>query len=635
MPDLSQLRNPEFRRLPFEQQVAVMAHVDPEFAAIPEADRAEVWRSVMADPELLRLALFGEEPAAEPRQGFLRSLGRSFGIPTSVEEWKQAEENLRMMQRGGVGAWWEGARMLPGAILSSMEEPIVQAIRRGDLVRTPRGFVPRNWQGVAALLEAGTAPVGGAAVAEAGRQLGRGEVQEAVGTAAGLGLSTLATGGVRARPAQPRLPGRAAAEVAGVKIPLMPGVKTGSWAAIQIRELLEGSLVGAPLKKLRAAAQEQVNAALGEIANRISVHRLRGRTFETPADAFSGAVEALRTRGQQLYGQIDAVTKTLRPSTPARVLTTAATRPHAPQVLHYRQYLFKSEKLGDTIADLLDDVDVKALLAADPELSRGVQSYLAGVQAARIRGLPIEAYQGARTGLISLRKRLSAAGKERAARLVGGAVSAVDDTTEAFLKAIDAQRAAAGTPSNLVRQWRVANALWRRAKVTEEVAEIFRLTRVGPQPSILERLGIKPPPAAIRGATLRKKLEALGDDLKKVYGERNTANLMEVAAILETGRFGQNFAGHFLTLATVAGAIGGVVGLVTGSPRAALGTVVSFDVGAYIMAAAMANPLGTSLVRQLARLTPGTPEATFYAIRLVDIAQRETEKNLQLAEKEE
>ncbi len=202
-----------------------------------------------------------------------------------------------------------------------------------------------------------------------------------------------------------------------------------------------------------------------------------------------------------------------------------------------------------------------------------------------------------------------------------------------MLKAIDAQR---GT--TLAKDWLKANDMWRRASLSEDLGDLFRELTEGSRPSIQREMGMKPLTPTVRGKALIEKIEVMQKDIERVYGVQAYKNIEKIGEVLATGQRASpaNMAGHFMTLsaviigltlpATLSGAaVAGAYGAVTMTGAALASELV---VG-RVLAAAIASKNGRAAVLTMLRTKAGSTAATLAAIKVVSLANINTERNME------
>ena len=205
-----------------------------------------------------------------------------------------------------------------------------------------------------------------------------------------------------------------------------------------------------------------------------------------------------------------------------------------------------------------------------------------------------------------------------------------------MLKAIDDQR---GT--TLAKDWRTANNWWRRASLSEDLAKMVDSVTEGTRPSTQVAMGDVPVPPTIGGKTFVTKLRAMKGEIEKVYGERAYTQLETLGNILIRGQKTGGIVGHFMTLQAMmmamsvpAGAVagytqGGIPGAVGGAflgPGLLLGGELVIG---KALAAAMTSSGGRAAVTHLFRTKAGTAAAAHAATRVLDIANQNTERNME------
>ncbi len=464
---------------------------------------------------------------------------------------------------------------------------------------------------------------------EVGKDITAGRPGAAAGGALGLGTMALPSLAKRIPiPRKARL-GRTSVTIEGVRIPQALGEATRSVFWNKIRGLLQGSLVGKPLQALSQAQQRLANFSLKRIANRITLGAERGWwKHEKPAGAFHGGASALKDKARPIYKNIDDITNELAPGAPERIgAMTGQAR------VKFMRYQGKVKAVAERMTNLLSDLDIKELLGLDPDVASTIRARLATLQTAERLTVPFETFKSTRTALMSLRRRASKAGKNNAARLLSEAIDAVNDSAGDMLKAIDAQR---GT--TLAKDWLKANDMWRRASLGEDLGDLFRELTEGSRPSIQRELGMKPLTPTVRGKALIEKIELLQKDIEKVYGVQAYKNIEKIGEVLATGQRASpaNMAGHFMTLsaviigltlpATLGGAaVAGAYGAVTMTGAALASELV---IG-RVLAAAIASKNGRAAVLTMLRTKAGSAAASLAAIKVVSLANANTERNME------
>jgi hypothetical protein len=429
-------------------------------------------------------------------------------------------------------------------------------------------------------------------------------------------------------PAKAKL-GRTSVTIEGVRIPQALGEATRSVWWNKIRGLLQGSLVGKPLQALSQAQQRLANFTLKRIANRITLGAERGWwKHEKPAGAFHGGASALKDKARPIYQNIDAITSELAPGVTERIATlTGQAR------VRYMRYKTKATGVADRITEILSDLDIQDILTVDPNIATTIRSRLASLQAASRVEVPFETLKSTRTALRTLRERALDSGKNNAARLLGEAMDAVDSSAHKMLKAIDAKR---GT--TLAKDWLKANNMWRRASLSNRLGELFRKLTEGSRPSIQREMGMKPIPPQVKGKTLIENIEVLQRDIEKVYGVDAYKNIEKIGEILATGQRAApaNIAGHFMTLAAVivgltlpATITGAAIGGTFGAVGLSVGALASELVLGRVLAAAIASKSGRAAVLTMLRTKAGSTAATLAAIKVVSLANVNTERNME------
>lgn len=571
-----------------------------------------------------RLGMTATGEPQEPWQAFRETVG--------IPSWSEFKEGMAWAARapGEVGEEAKKAGLAIGERTGWGILPLAAkraGERTGAAIMAPEGEFKGVAHRVAATLEAPLPiPLG---IEKTGEKVSVGRLQEAGAT----GLGTLFNAAMLVLPAKKPLKippprGITQVKVAGVAVPQAAGEASQGFLINKVRGVLEGSLVGKSLRELSMAQREAVSTALNRLAERVSFRLSRGK-FETPHAAFEAASEALKTRARTLYEGIKSVTQQLKPTAPARVQQMVG-----PAKARFLQWQAKSKALADTIKGLLSEQDISELFVADPQLSSALRSRLANLQMAERVAAPFETYQGARTSLMTLRRQLMRTGETRAGGLAGQAIEAVDSAAESMLKAIDAQR---GAGSNLAGQWRSANKMWRRAMVTDDLAESLRGIMEGIEPSIQARAGMKPVPQRIGGEALIKRINDLEPELVRVYGQRTVDEMKTLGEVMRRAQkvSPQNFAGHFMTLGTLSTALSLPI-LAVYAPELALKTGLALGTSyglARTVASAMANPLGRSALQSLFRSPPYTPAAIISSIRVLEGAVQQRQADEREAEK--
>jgi len=464
-------------------------------------------------------------------------------------------------------------------------------------------------------------------------EVGRDITAERYGAAVGgaLGLGTMALPGLAKKLPIPRRAklGRTAVTIEGVRIPQALGEASRSVFWNKIRGLLQGSLVGKPLQALSQAQQRLANFTLKRIANRITLGAERGWwKHEKPAGAFHGGAEALRDKARPIYKNIDDITSELLPGAPERIkVLTGQAR------VRFMRYQGKVKAVAQRMTELLSDLDISEMLTLDPNIASTLRTRLASLQTAERLTVPFETFKSTRSALMSLRRKASDAGKHNAARLLSEAIDAVNDSAGDMLKAIDAQR---GT--TLAKDWLKANDMWKRAALGDDLSELFRKLTEGSRPSIQREMGMKPLTPTVRGKALIEEIELLQKDIEKVYGVQAYKNIEKIGEVLATGQRASpaNMAGHFMTLSVViigltlpatfgGAAIAGAYGAVTMTGAALASELV---IG-RVLAAAIASKNGRAAVLTMLRTKAGSAAASLAAIKVVSLANQNTERNME------
>ncbi|KKM87561.1 hypothetical protein LCGC14_1267660 [marine sediment metagenome] len=460
-------------------------------------------------------------------------LEATIGAPSLREAGEQFLEGAPYLLRHPL----ESAKMMGGAALEAHREAAGVGLRR---MREP-GLVSK---GVGALQYAASGvPLLGPAMVLTGEEMARGDISLARGAGRTVGtLATLGAGraGLTRRqlpvPPRPKL-GRTGVSVEGIRIPQAAGEATGGALVNKVRSLLEGSLVGEPLKRFSQAQQRIASLALKKVSDRITQGINRGWwKHEMPADAFHGGANALRSKARPLYENIDAITSELAPGAPERIgAMTGQAR------AGFMRYRGKVTAVAKRMTDLLSDLDIKEMLILDPDVASTLRSRLASLQTAERLTVPFETFKSTRTALMSLRRRASKAGKHNASRLLSEAIDAVDDSAGEMLKAIDSQR---GT--SLAADWRSANNMWRRAALSDELAEAIESVTTGARPSIQRAAGMRPVPPIVKGGALIERLKGMKKDIEGIYGEKAYRQMETIGEVLRRGQAASpgNIAGH-------------------------------------------------------------------------------------------
>lgn len=464
-------------------------------------------------------------------------------------------------------------------------------------------------------------------------EVGKDISAERYGAAAGgaLGLATMALPSIVKKIPIPRKAklGRTAATIEGVRIPQALGEATRSVWWNKIRGLLQGSLVGKPLQALSQAQQRLANFTLKRLANRITLGAERGWwKHEKPAGAFHGGAEALRDKARPIYKNIDATTSELLPGAPERIKAlTGQAR------VRFMRYQGKVKAVAERMTELLSDLDISEMLTLDPNIASTLRTRLASLQTAERLTVPFETFKSTRSALMSLRRKASDAGKHNAARLLSEAIDAVNDSAGDMLKAIDAQR---GT--TLAKDWLKANDMWKRAALGDDLSELFRKLTEGSRPSIQREMGMKPIPPQVKGKTLIENIEVLQRDIEKVYGVQAYKSIEKIGEILSTGQRAApaNIAGHFMTLAAVivgltlpATVAGAAIGGTFGAVGLSVGALASELVLGRVLAAAIASKSGRTAVLTMLRSKVNSAAHTLAVIKVVEIANVNTEHNME------
>ena len=466
------------------------------------------------------------------------------------------------------------------------------------------------------------------------QEVGKDISAERYGAAAGgaLGLGTMALPGLAKKIPIPRRAklGRTSVTIEGVRIPQAAGEASRATAMGKIRGLLQGSFVGDPLRRLTQAQGRLANFALKRIANRVTLGAERGWwKHEKPAGAFHGGASALKGKAQPIYNSIDNVVKEVRPG----VSPEQIAKLRGPSRVRYRRYQLFAHKVQKKMGELLADLEVQEMIALDPQVSQAIRTRLANIELGGMTPLPFEAYQSARSSLMTLRKRANKAGNNRASRLLHEGIEAVDEVAEDMLKYIDGER---GT--TLAKDWRRANDMWRRASLSEDLGDLFREITEGSRPSIQREMGMKPIPPTVHGKTLIEKIELLQKDIERVYGAKAYKDIEKIGEILATGQRAApgGIAGHFMTLsavivgltapATIGGAlVGGTYGAVTMTAAALASELIL----GRVVAAAIASKNGRAAVLTMLRTKAGSAAAILAAIKVVSLANQNTEHNME------
>ena len=602
--------DPAFLGLPAEEKRKVLLRLDSAFAGLPRDEQDKVLGLAAAPPSLL-----GEFGAG--------GLEATVGAPTAVEAAQQFGGGLPYLLRHPL----ESAKMMGSAAVKAhgaAREAGLERMRGPGLASKAVGALQYTASGV---------PLLGPALVLTGEELARGDISYA--RAAGRTVGTLATLGAgraglttRGIPKPPKLAGFTRTKVAGVVVPRIAGEATGAVLTTKVAGLLKGSLVGERLVRLAKFQQKRINLALNHIAERITKAEGRGKVYEMPADAFKGGAKALKDRAKPIYENIRAITSELAPSAPERIGAMTG------QVkARYMRYQGKVKAVAQRMTELLSDLDISEMLGQDPDVANTLRTRLATLQTAERLTVPFETFKSTRSALIKLRSRAFKAGKDNAARLLSEAVDAVNDSAGELLKAIDDQR---GT--TLAKDWRTANNWWRRASLSEDLAEMVDSVTEGTRPSTQAAIGDIPVPPTIGGKTFVTKLRAMKGEIEKVYGERAYTQLETLGDILVRGQKTGGIVGHFMTLQAmmmamsipavgyagyVTGGIGGAVAGAFLGPGLLLGGEMAIG---KVAAIAMTTSGGRAALIHLFRTKAGTAAAAYAATRVLDIANQNTER---------
>lgn len=596
----------------------MLLRFDSAFAGLPKGEQDKVL-GLTGPPTFADVArATGGEFGAGGLEG-------TIGAPSLKEAGQQFLEGAPYLLRHPL----ESAKMMGGAALEAHREAAGVGLKR---MREP-GLVSKL-VGAGQYVASGV-PLVGPAMVLTGEELARGDITYARAAGRTVGtLATLGAGGAglttRTLPKPPKLAGYTRTKVAGVTIPRIAGEATGSVIITKVAGLLKGSLVGEKLVRLAQFQQKRINLALNRIAERITKAEGRGKVYEMPADAFKGGAKALKDRARPIYENIDNVVQEMRPgASPERIAQLPG-----PSQIRYRRYQLNIRGLEKRMNALLADLEIQEMIMQDPEVGSAIRTRLESIGRGERTPLPFESYQNARTSLMTLRKRANRAGNNRASLLLSEGVQAVDEAAKSMLKYIDGER---GT--TLAKDWGLANNMWRRASLSEDLAKMVDSVTEGTRPSTQVAIGDVPVPPTIGGKTFVTKLRAMKSQIEKVYGPKAYTDLEKIGNILVRGQKAGGIVGHFMTLQAMMMAMSVPAGAVAGYTQAGLpGAIGGALVGPGLLlggelvigkalASAMTSSGGRAAVIHLFRTKAGTAAAALAAIRVLNIANQNTERD--------
>lgn len=539
--------------------------------------------------------------------GFARSAVHAAGVPTSMDELKAVSAATRPTT--AVDAFRHpDAATIADAVGNAVVGPAYQpaknlgkAIYRYGKLGAQEFAAGNPGAGTLDAATAATVPFGGPTVRDAAEQFKHKNYAGAAGTLTGLIGSYLVPGRVgEATEAADRA---ADAEIAGVRIPVNREVMNPDAAMPKI-------VKGMPLPRNPLARQAAEQQALGkqaitnvaqEVADQSGAVAPRMNP-EAGLENIGKAARAVEAKGAEQYGQLDQILKD-------------------PKVMAITYLQPVVEKAQDMIGDLVDT----ERLAKDPSYGSELRADLTKLATGGQVNQPFRTVQKARSALLDLARNSKYSNPQQAA--AAGKLAA--EMTGAMEDALTNS----GNPKALAI-WKDANAKWAQKYALDSVADELAHAMPGQSVStqkagILGKIGAKPRSRTLNGEALLSGIEKLdkeGDLARAFPDSAHRQALKDVAQILS--RVGdpnktQGFMGKMMML----GAVSAPVMLAAGGSG---GRYLPLIGGVYVLSAAMKHPLGAQWAAQFLKALPGSPQASFYASRVAQIAQQQIEEQQQI-----